>query len=105
MSTRFFGRLGNQIDQGVSLRGLKDRFTGEWAVKRRDPDLAPICLQREGDMSLWAPAFNGESSPCCHRTSLPILLWMAGLATGVKVSASPVLRVWGVMSNHGEVCV
>lgn len=102
MAARFFGGLGNQLNQGISLRGLKDRLADVRAAKRLNPDFASACLQKEGDTGLRALAFNGEASPCCHRTSLSILLWMAGLATYVRVSASPVLLVWKVMSNHGE---
>lgn len=42
-----------------------------------------------------------------HARDLGVLhgrvLWMAGLATGFGVPASPVLPVWGVMLDHGKV--
>ena len=48
-------------------------------------------------------AFNGELSLCCHRASPPVPCCGWRTATGVGVSASPVLPVFGVMSDRGKV--
>ena len=99
----FFGRLVDQLNKGVSFRNLKDRFTDRRAVVRRDPNSAAIRLQVEGDTGIQALAFNGELSLCCHRASPPVPCCGWRTATGVGVSASPVLPVFGVMSDRGKV--